>query len=161
MSDIEIRFEEAPEQAYKLLKKIMKKYFTDMANANILILMDTKIRTADSGNKIILGRFVKTNDLTRHLTIDESGTDRGFDYIMFLDKVMWDNIDDADRERIIRHELRHALVADKFQVQGHSIEDFYEEVELNQDDPRWRERVALVTQTKYDALKNPQQKLPL
>jgi len=159
--EIEIRFEDAPNHAYTLMKEAVKDHFPELVNASILILMDLKKRAADSGNKIVLGRMSKTNDLTRHLTIDESGSESGYDYIMYLDKLMWDNIADPDRMRVIRHELRHTQVDDKYGLRDHTIEDFHSEVNLNDDDPRWRERVGLVLEAKYEALKSPQQKLPI
>jgi len=165
MTEIEIRYEEAPEHAYELMKLIIDKMFLELVNAKILILMDTKQRMADGGAKITLGRMSKTNDLTRHLTIDESGSETGYDYIMYLDKQMWDHVDDKDRSCVIRHELRHTLIDDEakapYKLRAHTIEDFHEEVKLNEKDPRWRERVAAVTESRYESLKNPQQKLPI
>jgi hypothetical protein len=35
----------------------------------------------------------------------------------------------------------------------HSITDFYEEVDLNKDDPRWRERIATITADIYEQRK--------
>ena len=37
-----------------------------------------------------------------------------------------------------------------YKLLDHSITDFYEEVELNKDDPRWRERVATVVADIYE-----------
>jgi len=154
---MELRFETAPDHAYDLMKAIIRERFPELASAEVLILMDLKKRVA--GESITLGRIVKTNDLTRHLTIDESGTDRGYDYIIFLDKLMWDNIDDTDRSRVIRHELRHTSVDDEakknpYKTRIHTIEDFYSEVDLNIDDPRWRERVATLLNVKYESQDN-------
>jgi hypothetical protein len=154
---MELRFETAPDHAYDLMKAIMREYFPELASAEVLILMDLKKRM--TGEAIILGRIVKTNDLTRHLTIDESGTERGYDYIIFLDKLMWDNIDDTDKSRVIRHELRHTSVDDEakknpYKLRIHTIEDFYSEVDLNTDDPRWRERVAAMVNVKYNSMDN-------
>jgi len=70
-----------------------------------------------------------------------------------------DNIDDIDRSRVIRHELRHTSVDDEakknpYKVRTHTIEDFYSEVDLNADDPRWRARVATLLNVKYEAQNN-------
>ena len=112
---------------------------------------------------IILARIVKTNDLTRHLTIDESGSDLGYDYIVFFDKLLWNHTEDIDRNRLMRHELRHTDISvddSKFKIRSHTIEDFYSEVELNRDDPRWRQRLGDMLVARYEA-KDPQQKLPM
>ncbi len=95
-------------------------------------------------------------------TIDESGSDRGYDYIIFLDKLMWDNTKDVDRLRVISHELSHTVVdEDKYKLRIHTIEDFFSEVERNKKDPRWRQRVGSMMVGKYEELKTKQIKLPL
>jgi len=160
--DVDIRFEDAPEHAYDLMHLLIGSHFKELGDCKILILMDLKERK--TGDTITLGRITKTNDLTRHLTIDESGSDTGYDYIMYLDKVMWNNIEDLDRVRIIRHELRHTHIEieskSPYKLRPHSIEDFHSEVNLNEDDPRWRDRVGILVATKYESIKNSQQKLP-
>ena len=156
----DIRFEEAPKHAYDLMGKCLEKSFPELVNAEILILMDIKERS--SGGAITLGRIQKTNDLTGHLTIDDSGNDRGYDYIIFLDKLMWDNTNDVDRLRVISHELSHTVVdEDKYKLRIHTIEDFFSEVERNKKDPRWRQRVGSMMVGKYEELKTKQIKLPL
>ena len=52
----------------------------------------------------------KTNDLLRHLTIEDSNDESGYDYIMYLDKAVFENVEDADKVRLIRHELQHCEV---------------------------------------------------
>ena len=159
---MDIRFEDAPDHAYDLMSGLIATHFKELGNCKILILMDLKERK--TGDMITLGRMTKANDLTRHLTIDESGSETGYDYIMYLDKLMWKNIDDSDRIRVIRHELRHTHVdidsKQPYKLRPHTIEDFHSEVKLNEDDPRWRERVGMFVASKYESLKSSQQKLP-
>jgi hypothetical protein len=145
------RFESAPQDAYDMLREVRREHFPELRNAEILILLDKKKRM--SGGAIVLGRIQKANDLIKVLT--EETVDEGYDYIMYLDKKMWNQCDDADKERVIRHELRHCFVdldarGTPFKLIGHTIEDFYEEVDLNQDDPRWRIRVAEVIAIAYE-----------
>ena len=157
----DLRYEDAPDHAKDLLKKCIKERFPNLGQANILFLMDTKKR--ESQGMITLGRILKTNDLTRHLTIDESGSDLGYDYIVFFDKLCWDNMKDVDRMRLMSHELSHTDVdvdTSKFKIRAHTIEDFYSEVERNQDDPQWRRRVGDMLVARYEA-KDPQQPLPM
>ena len=40
--------------------------------------------------------------------------------------------------------------ADPYKLVGHDIEDFMIEMDLNQDDPRWRNRLAAVAESVYD-----------
>ena len=60
-----------------------------------------------------------------------------------------------DKKRLVRHELKHTDVdfdaTTPYKVRGHTIEDFYSEVSLNEDDPRWAERAGLATLSAYEA----------
>jgi hypothetical protein len=82
------------------------------------------------------------------------------DYVIILDKVCWQATGDRDRERILRHELRHTFYdieeedsTKAYRLMDHTITDFYEEITLNNDDPRWRERLATMTADMYDQTK--------
>ncbi|PKN06306.1 MAG: hypothetical protein CVU72_05165 [Deltaproteobacteria bacterium HGW-Deltaproteobacteria-7] len=91
----------------------------------------------------------------RHLTKDGVDIVEGYDYIITLDRKCWDNITDLDRVKILRHELRHTFFDiesddNPYKLLNHSISDFYEEVDLNKNDPRWRERVATLTEDIYE-----------
>jgi len=145
------RFQTAPQEAYTMLREVRREHFPELRNAEILILMDKKKRM--SGGAIVLGRIQKANDLIKALT--EETVDEGYDYIIYLDKKMWNNCDDVDKERVVRHELRHTFVdldarGSPFKLIGHTIEDFYEEIELNNDDSAWRMRVAEVIAIAYE-----------
>jgi hypothetical protein len=151
-----LRYEEVTDDVRHTFNEVQIKYFPELKNAKIITLFDLKKR--QSGGRVVLGRIVKTNDLLRHLTRDEAEAVEGYDYIITLDKQGWDAIADADRVRVLRHELRHAYYdieseENPFKLIDHSITDFYEEVELNKDDPRWRERVATVVADIYEQLK--------
>lgn len=139
------RFEDVTEEVYNVLKEVKDAHFPVLAGASIKVLFDVKKRT--SGGKMVMGRIQKTNDLLRHLTVEESDNEDGFDYIMYLDKKIWDNIEKIDRVRLVRHELRHTLVdldtsGNPFKIVPHDIEDFAEELMLNEDDIKWAERVG-------------------
>lgn len=148
-----LRYEEVTPLVIDMLREVKTRDFPELKNAKIKVLFDLKKRK--SGGRIVLGRIMKTNDLIRHLTKDDVEIVEGYDYIITLDKKCWDNIPDEDRVRIIRHELRHTYFdieaeKDPYKLVTHSISDFYEEVELNQKDPRWRERVGTITEDIYE-----------
>ncbi len=151
-----IRYEEVTEEVKKLFGEVQAKYFPELKNAKIITLFDVKKRA--SGGRVVLGRIMRTNDLLRHLTKDEAVAIEGYDYIITLDKEGWNAIVDADRVRLLRHELRHTHYdidseSNPYRLLDHSITDFYEEVELNKDDPRWRERVATIVEDIYEQKK--------
>ena len=146
------RFEAVTQGVYDMFREVKAEHFPELRNAGILILFDKKKR--QSGGKIVLGRIQKANELIRKLTDHE--IEDGYDYIMYLDKKAWEHSADEDRIRLLRHELRHTFVdfdssTTPYKLQGHTIEDFHEEVELNRDDPRWRDRMAEVVFSVYEA----------
>ena len=151
-----LRFEEAPSEAVKLLAEIRAHHFPQLSGARIKLLFD--IRKRQAKNRICLARIVKPNDLVKHLTRIEAETVEGFDYIITMDKIAWENLqDDKDRTRILRHELRHTWcdqdeesATSPYRLQDHTITDFYEEVDLNKDDPRWASRCCLMVQSIYE-----------
>jgi hypothetical protein len=148
------RFEDVPDHVVKMVNDIRKGSFPELSGAKIKVLYDTKKRT--SGGKLVLGRMQKTNDLLRHLTVDEANTEDGYDYIMYLCKAAFENIDDIDQVRIIRHELQHCNVdldsnTNPYRIRDHELNDFYDEVEYNAVDPRWAERCATVAESIYES----------
>jgi len=147
-----VRFEESSLEAKKVLQDVRDEYFPDLVNINILMLFDTKKRI--SGGKVVLGRIQKTNDLLRHLTIEDSRDDEGYDFIIYLDQKIFTNIEKDDKIRLIRHELRHILYdteseKNPFKIAPHDIEDFKIELELNKDDIDWADRVASLGEALY------------
>ena len=66
-----IRFEDCDNNVTDLAREIIVEYMPELRNVPIKYVYDLKKRS--SGGTIILGRCQKTNDLLRHLTIEESG----------------------------------------------------------------------------------------
>jgi superfamily I DNA/RNA helicase len=144
------RFEDVPSQYYTMMQDIIGKSFTHLSNAVIEMVFDTKKRTA--GGRYVLGRLQKSNDFTRHLSA-KNDIPEGVDYFLHLDKATFEAVNDADKIRIIRHELQHAEVSyDKtnpYGIRDHEINDFYDELEYNKDDTRWLERVSVIADALY------------
>jgi hypothetical protein len=148
-----LRYDEVNDHVLTLLREVRSQSFPELVNAKIKVLFDLKKRK--SGGMLVLARIIKTNDLMRHLTKNGADAIEGYDYIIPLDKKCWENITDLDRVKILRHELRHTFFDiesedNPYKLLNHSISDFYEEVELNKNDPRWRERVATLTEDIYE-----------
>ncbi|MEN6320728.1 MAG: putative metallopeptidase [Syntrophaceae bacterium] len=151
------RYEEVDESVIAVLSTIRKKSFPELVNAKIKPLFDLKKRV--SGGSIVLARIMLPNELIKYFTSNEKkGIEDGYDYIIAIDKVIWQNAPSTDRERLLRHELRHTFIdieADNpYRLIDHDVSDFYEEMELNQDDPRWKERVASLAETIYEQMKD-------
>lgn len=147
------RYEDPGAEVLDLVDYVKREWFPYLVNASIKVLFDIKKRS--SRGHFVLGRIQRTSTVLRHLTRDEARSADGFDYILYLDKAVYESVEKADRIRIIRHEMRHCFYdldskSNPYKLVGHDIEDFYEEMELNKDDTRWRERIATVAASLYD-----------
>lgn len=140
------RYEDVTDAEYAILKQVRESLFSELSAAEIKLVFDTKIKK--SGGKIILARIKKPSEVEKFLCDDP------VDYIIFLDQNAWMLSDDEDRIRLMRHELRHTNVdldAKKpYKLRAHTVEDFYREINLNQDKPRWAEELALMVDMKYE-----------
>jgi hypothetical protein len=155
-----IRYNDVTQEVLDLLQEVRAEYFPELRQVKIMVLFDLKKRT--HGGKIVLGRCQKSNDLIKHLTIDEANDEEGMVFIIYLDHVAWENIERVDKIRLMRHELRHILLdteseRNPYKLIPHDIEDFAEEIELNQDDVRWASRVCSLTETIYDQQRDQEQ----
>jgi hypothetical protein len=153
------RFEDCTIDVTKMLEKVMDEHFRDLKDAKIKCIFDEKLKK--SKGRIVLASIRKTNDLLRHLTADEAHTEEGFDYIITINKKVWEVTEDIDKERLVRHELRHAEilhddVKDPFKIVDHDIQDFVDEVRLNVDDPGWANRVSTMILDIYEQEKEDQ-----
>jgi len=148
-----LRYEEVTNEVAKLLHKVLADHFGELKNAKIIVLFDLKKRM--SGGQLVLGHIMKTNHLIRHLTREDASSAEGYDYIITIDKKGWETLNEKDRVRLLRHELRHThfdidAEENPYKLIDHTITDFYEEIELNKDDPKWRQRVATLVTDIYE-----------
>ena len=148
-----MRYENVPESVKMVVRNVKEQWFPELANARMKVLFDLKKKM--SGGKMVLGRIQKTTDLLRHLTTEESNSDEGYDYIIYLDKMIFNNIEDEDKIRLVRHELRHTFCdfdsrTTPYKLIGHDIEDFEEEIRLNGDDMAWSRRCAEIGLSLYE-----------
>ena len=147
-----IRFEDTPDEVTILMESIVKEHFPELVNAKIKVIFDTKKRSYKG--RLTLGRIQATSEILKHLTIEEANSEDGYDYLMYLDKVIYENVEEKDRIRLIRHELRHCETdmeaAKPYKLKDHDINDFYAEIELNSDDPHWAEKCIEIGLSLYD-----------
>lgn len=138
-----MKFEDVPEGIYELYENIRNKHFTYLVNAKILFLISKK-KMMRQGN-LVLGKIVKPSELVKYLSRNEAPED-GYDYIIFLDNKLIQHCEESDIERVLRHELRHTFFDSEsnnpYKIIDHDFSDFYDEVELNKDDPHWAKRLS-------------------
>ena len=147
-----IRFMDATQDVMDLAREIIAEHFPELRNIKIKYIFDLKKRM--SGGMNVLARCQRSNDLLKFFTIDESGDEEGYAYIVYVDKLLWENIERADRTRLLRHEFRHIHIDDEsvknpYKLVDHDVSDFREEIALNTDDPRWDERLATLASDLY------------
>lgn len=145
------RFEEPTQEAEEILNEVIEENFPILEGAAIKVLFDSKKKK--SGGKYEIARIQKCNELMRHLSADNI-VPNGRDYIMYIDKNVWNEIPRADKKRLMFHELCHTDVDfeknDPYKIRSHSIEGFHEEMDYNSDDPKWGERLAQVAESIYE-----------
>lgn len=146
-----MRFEPVTIDVIKFCDFVKTEYFPSLDGANILYVFDTKKRK--SKGKYVIATIKKMNDEKKFLSMDDD-TGLTYDYAIYIDKNIWNTIDDSDKKRVIFHEFCHTDVDfDKdnpYNLRDHEIQGFYDEIEFNKDDERWNERLSLIAESIYD-----------
>lgn len=144
------RYEPVPEQVVSLVDRIKDEKFPQLDGANFMTIFDMNKKM--TGGRIVIARIKKMNDELKFFAMNDNGFT--YDYAIFIDKVVWETLDERDKERIIFHELCHCEVDfDKktpYNIKDHEIQGFYDEADYNSDDERWSERVGLIAQSVHD-----------
>ena len=151
-----MKYEHIPEHLLEMYEKIRSQYFPHLANAKILFLINKKKMV--SKGTLALGKIVKPSELVKFLSKNEA-PEYGYDYIMLLDQKLIAHCDDIDIKRVLRHELRHTFfdsdsLKTPYKLVDHDFSDFYDEVELNKDDPHWTQRVSRTVSLIYEQEKD-------
>jgi hypothetical protein len=138
-----MKYEPVPEHIEEILQQLRKEHFPSLANAKILLLARKKKEVRRG--LLRLGSIYRPSELNRYLSREEAPDD-GYDYIVAVDGKLLQHGEEKDIIRVLRHELRHTFFdADSskpYKLVDHDFQDFIAEVELNQDDPAWGQRVA-------------------
>lgn len=146
-------FYDVDPEVLAMFDEIRREHFPGMVNAKFKLIFSEKKST--SQGMVVVAKTKKATGMEKFLSRREADTDEGFDYIITIDNNIWDELEDADRVRILRHELRHCWYdsdsnTSPYKVIGHEVNDFYDEITLNADDPRWMERIHEIVSSVYD-----------
>ena len=145
------RFEEAVTEVTDKVQYVVRNKFPQLNGCNIEVVMDTKKRK--SGGRYTLVKLDKASPIMRHISADNTNPD-GVDYILYLDKTVYNEMSDLDRGRIIAHGLYHAECDFEkeipYLVRKPTVQTFYEEISDNEDDARWAERLDLMAEGVYE-----------
>ncbi|KFZ25619.1 MAG: hypothetical protein KQ78_02193 [Candidatus Izimaplasma bacterium HR2] len=145
------RYEEATNDVIDKVNEVIRSKFPQLNGVSIEVVMDLKKRK--SGGSYVLVKLDKSSAILRHISADNINPE-GVDYILYIDKTVWIELSERDRERVIAHGLYHTDCDFEkeipYNVRKPTVQTFYEEIADNQDDDRWAERLDLVAESIYD-----------
>ena len=139
------RFIDVDDSVVEVFLNTLEERFQSLIQLKIKLIFDTKKRVKQG--KICLACVELANDKIKYFSKDDVATE-GYDIVIIFDRKAWELANDADRKRIMSHELRHVLINEKDEVKliPHDVSDFVIEQKLNKDDIEWASKlVTLVT----------------
>lgn len=144
-----MRYIDCNEDLVRVFLDVVEERFPSFINLNIKLLFDTKKRV--SAGKVVLGSISTTSAMTKFFSRDDNAID-GYEFVIIVDLKAWELASEEDKKRIISHELQHIFIDEKGKAKlvGHEIEDFYQELERNSDDPEWRRNLTIQLVAMYD-----------
>lgn len=150
------RYEDIDQATLNIFEDVRQKWFGEFDEVMFKLIFDLELKK--KGNKWIFAYIKSMNKLSRFFTAEEAQREDGYDFCIVLNKKLWDVLDEADKIRILRHELRHVeqktmKKKTKYVTRDHTITDFYEDVDIESKaggDPRWAERLAIVLEALCD-----------
>jgi len=145
------RYYEADGVTRTLFTQVREERFEGLEGAKIKLIMNLKPKIDKLRGAMVFASIKPTNEVEKYLTEQESG----YDYFIFINGLVWDLADEKNRKRILSHELRHCFIDGNgnYKVVRHDIEDFFAEVQLNEDDPMWGQALGTIAMAKYEQMK--------
>lgn len=144
-----MRYIDCDDEFVQCFLDVVEERFPSYINLNIKLLFDTKKRV--SGGQVVLASIHTTSAMAKFFSKDDTATE-GYDFVLVVDRKAWELSNQLDKKRLISHELQHIFIDEKGKPKlvGHEIEDFYQEIEWNKDDPEWRRNLAIQAIAMYD-----------
>ena len=152
------RYFDATNDLVAVFTKVLNERFFTLSNLKFKLLFDTKKRM--SKGRLVLASTDLVNEKLRFLTADEYAPE-GYDYLITVDALVWENADAESKERLISHVLNHVYIDDKGKLKlvGHDVEDFAAEIQRNTDNPNWALNLELLAMAIYEQAEDQQQEL--
>lgn len=143
------RYEDSDDSLTEVFLNVMEEHFPQLQFLKFKLIYDLKKRI--SKGKIVLATVETASAKIKFLSKDKIAID-GYDLLVVVDQKAWQVSSEDQRTKLLRHELRHVQIDENGAVTlvGHEIEDFHVEVKLNQDDPEWRMKLAVLTNDMYE-----------
>jgi hypothetical protein len=143
------RFTDIDESVAEVWATMLEKRFESLQNLKMKLIFDTKRRIKQG--EICLASTEMANEKIKFFSIDDIAVE-GYDIVLIFDMKAWELADTENRNRIMSHELRHVFITEdgKVKLIPHDISDFRIEQKLNQDDPDWSLKLAVLTNDIYE-----------
>ncbi len=147
------RYEDCDDNLVEVFFDVVEKRFPKYANLEFSLIYDTKKRIKQG--KVCLASIELPSPKLRFFTKNEEFIE-GCDYIIIVDKQAWSLSNDADKSRLIAHQLCHIFIDDKgvLKLIGHDVRDFYSEIVNNEDDPDWNIKLSSLVSSVYEQEKD-------
>jgi len=144
-----MRYEECDDSLVEVFLEVLEDRFPNKAYLKYKLVYDTKKKV--SQGKLRLADIAVASEKIKFFTKDDVAVE-GYDFVLTVDKKAWELASADDKKRIISHELRHVFIDEKGtpKIIGHEIEDFYDELKLNQDDPEWGRKLSRLVLDVYE-----------
>ena len=143
------RFEDINENVVEVFLDVMEHRFPSLAQLKIKLIFDTKRRIKQG--KMCLAVTELANDKIKYFSRDDVAVE-GYDVVIIFDMKAWELASPEDKKRIMSHELRHIFIDEQGKVKllPHDVSDFREEQKLNEDDPEWGFKLAILVNDVYE-----------
>jgi len=146
------RYEDVDDSVVEVFIKVVEDWFPEVGNLKIKLMFDLKKKV--SKGKMALAYIELVNEKLKFLTSSKL-IKGGYEYLIIVNKVVWELADNEDRVRIIRHELRHIFEDEngKLSLLPHDISDFSEELEINKNNQNWAANLVNAALDRYEEMK--------
>ena len=143
------RFTDINESVVEVFLETMEQRFPNLAQLKIKLVFDMKRRIKQG--KICLATTELANDKIKYFSRDDVAVE-GYDVVIIIDMKAWELASPEDKKRIMSHELRHIFIDEQGKVKllPHDVSDFREEQKLNEDDPDWGFKLAVLLNDVYE-----------
>lgn len=150
-----MRYEDVDSNVLDLFGKVRSKYFENLEDVGFKLVYDTKKRIKNG--KYVFASIKTVDDLTDFLAEDD------FNYVITIDKNIWEKIEEGDRIRVLRRMLRSVEVdhaaKNKYKIKPFDREDFEEEIRLasEESEPNWIQKLSVMAEIIYNDNEGNQQ----
>lgn len=147
------RYVEVSDNVVEVFLNVLEERFPSLVQLKTKLIFDTKRRVKQG--KIVLASVELASEKLKFFSKDNMAVD-GYDVVITFDAKAWDLASDADKKRVMSHELRHIFIDENGnpKIIEHDVSDFRAEQKLNVDDPDWSLKLATLVNDVYEQEKD-------